>query len=69
MDLIEGLIRDLGLFARFYFFNLIGKSKSKKYILAETHDTDGETQPLYNLIFGVFISVLIIAAVLYLIIP
>ncbi len=64
------IVHGLGVYTRFYFFKLIRKPKSMKYLTGEknVHDsTDKVQQPVFNAIIGLTVFALISISIAYLV--
>lgn len=72
MDLIFELIlrsiivNGLGLYSRYYFFNMIGKTKSISYLKGEkSRDVDSISQSVFNTVIGLVVLAIISFSMVY----
>ena len=70
LDIIFGAVYfgTVGLYSRYFFYKLIGKGKPLSYLRGLDMDRlKGDTQRLYNFIFGMIVGSLIIIFIAYLV--
>ena len=61
------LVRLIGVNIRFYFFKLIGKPKTKKYLEGYYKNSDGISQDFFNAVIGVLVLIPLSVLVAYLV--
>ena len=61
------IVRIVGVYSRYFFFKILGKYKTIKYLTGEKDKSGGFSQDFINAIVGIFITILVLVLLAYLI--